>query len=67
MPGYAGEGGNREKTRVVGKLHVPSDLRRVGDREAPGAVQGLLVLRVQTLGNSGPAKDTPWSVLKVLT
>ena len=35
-------------------------------REAPGAVQGLPVFRVQTLGNSGPAKDTPWSVLKVL-
>ena len=32
-----------------------------------GAVQGLLVFRVQTLGSSGPAKDTPWSVLKVLT
>ena len=32
-----------------------------------GAVQGLLVFRDQSLGNSGPAKDTPWSVLKVLT
>ena len=67
MPGYACEGGNREKTRAMGKLHVPRDLRRVGDRQAPGAVQGLLVFRVQTLGSSGPAKDTPWSVLKVLT
>ena len=32
-----------------------------------GAVRGLLVFRVQGLGNSGPAKDTPWCVLKVLT
>lgn len=32
-----------------------------------GAVWGLLVFRVQGLGNSSPAKDTPWWVLKVLT
>ena len=30
-----------------------------------GAVQDLLVLKVQSLGNRGP--DTPWSMLKVLT
>ena len=28
-PGYACEGGNREKTRAVGKLHVLRDLRGV--------------------------------------
>ena len=32
-----------------------------------GAVRGLLVFRVQGLGNSSPAKDIPWCVLKVLT
>ena len=32
-----------------------------------GAVRGLLVFRVQGLGNSRPAKDTPWCMLKVLT
>ena len=67
LPGHAYEGGNRQEARMVGSLHVPRDLRRVGDRQAPGAVQGLPVFRVQTLGSSGPAKDTPWSVLKVLT
>ena len=36
LPGYAYEGGNREEARMVGLLHVPRDLRRVGDREAPG-------------------------------
>ena len=65
MRGYACDGGNKEKTRAVGKLHVPRDLRRVGSSE--GAVQGLLVFRVQSLDYRGPAKDTPWSVLKVLT
>ena len=32
-----------------------------------GAVQGLLVFRVHSLDYRGPAKDTPLSVLKVLT
>ena len=36
LPGYACEGGKREEARMVGLLHVPRELRRVGDREAPG-------------------------------
>ena len=36
LPGCAYEGGNREEARMVGLLHVSRDLRRVGDREAPG-------------------------------
>ena len=36
LPGYACEGGNREEAIMVGLLHVPRDLWRVGDREAPG-------------------------------
>ena len=40
LPGCAYEGGNREEARMVGLLHVPRDLRRVGDREAPGGSSG---------------------------
>ena len=37
------------------------------DKEKPlGAGWSLLVFRVQGLGNSGHAKDTPWFMLKVL-
>ena len=40
LPGCAYEGGNRQEARMVGSLHVPRDLRRVGDREAPGGSSG---------------------------
>ena len=40
LPGHAYEGGNRQEARMVGSLHVPRDLRRVGDREAPGGSSG---------------------------
>ena len=36
LPGCAYEGGNKEEARMVGLLHVPRELRRVGEREAPG-------------------------------
>ena len=56
MPGCACEGGNREEARMVGLLHVPRDLWRVGDREAPGVNLKLAGFQGQGLGNSSPAK-----------
>ena len=41
LPGCASEGGYREEARMMGLLHVPRDLRRVRDREAPGGSSGL--------------------------
>ena len=43
LPGCAYEGGNKEEARVVGLLHVPRELRRVGDAgllEPPERPQG---------------------------
>ena len=36
LPRCACEGGNRVEARMVGLLHVPRELRRMGDGEAPG-------------------------------
>jgi hypothetical protein len=36
LPECACEGGKREEARTVGYLHVPRDLGRMADREAPG-------------------------------
>ena len=41
---------------MVGLLHVPRDLWRVGDREAPGVNLKLAGFQGQGLGNSSPAK-----------
>ena len=57
LPGCAYEGGNREEARMVGLLHVPSDLWRVGDREAPGVNLNPAGFQGQGAGNSSPAKD----------
>ena len=42
---------------MVGLLHVPRDLWRVGDREAPGVNLKPAGFQGQGLGNSSPAKD----------
>ena len=65
--GCAYEGGNREEARMVGLLHVHENSREWETGKPLGAIWGLLVFRVQGKGNSSPAKDTPWLVLKALT
>ena len=57
LPGCAYEGGNREEARMLGVLHVPRDLWRVGDREAPGVNLNPAGFQGQGPGNSSPAKD----------
>ena len=42
---------------MVGLLHVPRDLWRVGDREATGVNLKPAGFQGQGLGNSCPAKD----------
>ena len=68
LPGYACEGGNREEAIMVGLLHVPRDLWRVGDREAPGVNLKPAGFQGQGPGISVLPKITnPWLGLKVLT
>ena len=67
LPGCAYEGGNREEARMVGLLHVHENSREWETGKPLGAIWGLLIFRVQEKGNSSPAKDTPWLVLKALT
>ena len=67
LPRCACEGGNREEARMVGLLHVHENSREWETGKPLGAIWGLLVFRVQGKGNSSPAKDTPWLVLKALT
>ena len=58
MPVCACEGGNREEAVVAGCLHA-GNLGQWKTRMPLGAVQSLLVFRLQGLGNSHPTKDTP--------